>query len=422
MYKLITLPNGLRVITEYIEYVNSVSVGLLVNSGSRNENEENKGISHFIEHMLFKGTKNRSSKKIAEDIENVGGQINAYTSKESTCYYIKTLDTHLDLALEVLSDMLLNSKFDEVEIKKEKGVVVEEINMNDDMPEEVLFDIHAKATFGEHSLSLPILGSKETVKAFSRDKIFDYLNKNYVPKNSVISICGNFDIKKLEELVTKYFGEWKLGESPIISDVPKIKNDFIHMKKNIEQLHIALGMKGVPMGDSKSYGLVLLNNIFGGSTSSILFQKIREEMGICYSVYSYLLPYKNVGTLNIYAGLNSDYSEKALMVIKEELEKFVEVGVSKEQLSINKEKIKASYILGLESTSGRMFSNGKSVLFLNRIKDPKEIIKKVDAIDYNMIHEVLEECFNPGIQNGAFLGKKIDNEKLSVLCQKDILI
>ena len=422
MYKLITLPNGLRVVTEHIEYVNSVSVGLLVNSGSRNETEENKGISHFIEHMLFKGTKSRTSKKIAEDIENVGGQINAYTSKESTCYYVKTLDTHLDLSLEVLSDMLLNSKFDEMEIEKEKGVVIEEINMNDDMPEEVLFDIHAKATFAENPLSLPILGSKETVKAFNRKKIFDYLNKNYTTKNSVISICGNFDIKKLQELVIKYFGEWKAEENSVIYDTPKIKNDFIYSEKNIEQLHMALGMKGVPMGDSKSYGLILLNNIFGGSTSSLLFQKIREEMGICYSVYSYLLPYKNVGTLNIYAALNSNYSEKALSVIKEEIDKFLKCGISKEELLINKEKIKASYILGLESTSGRMFSNGKAVLFLNRLKDPKEIIKKVDAIDYNMIHEVLEGCFSPGIQNGAFLGKKIDDEKLSILCQKDILV
>lgn len=232
MYNLFTLDNGLRVVLENIDYVKSVSVGLWIENGSRNENLKNNGISHFIEHMMFKGTENRSALQIAECIEDVGGQINAFTGKEATCYYIKILNSHIELALEVLSDMLFNSKFKEEDIEKEKGVIIEEISMTEDSPEDVLSDLHCKAIWGDDSISYPILGTVETVKSFKRKDIVDYINKYYIPENSVISICGNFDINELEKLINKYFGNWNSGENKNITvySKPKIENN--HLFKN----------------------------------------------------------------------------------------------------------------------------------------------------------------------------------------------
>jgi len=208
MYNLFKLDNGLRVVVENIEYVNSVSVGLWIENGSRNENIKNSGISHFIEHMLFKGTVDRTAKQIAEAIEDVGGQINAFTGKEVTCFYIKALDTHLELSLDVLADMLFNSNFSEDEIEKEKSVIFEEINMSEDSPEDVLTELHTKAIWNTDSISLPILGTMDTVKSFSKEMIVDYVDSYYIPENSVISISGKFDMKNIEKLIQKYFGKW----------------------------------------------------------------------------------------------------------------------------------------------------------------------------------------------------------------------
>ena len=212
MFEIYTLDNGLRVVTEYIEHVNSVSVGVMVQNGSRNEEKSVNGISHFIEHMFFKGTNKRSAKEIVQDIENVGGQINAYTSKETTCYYTKSLYTHLELCLDVLSDMLLNAKFDDEEIEKEKGVVIEEINMSEDNPEDVLEDIHSKVIFGDNPLADPILGTIDIIKSLNSKKIKEYVKKHYTPHNSVISICGKFHKNELKKLIENYFGPWDKNE------------------------------------------------------------------------------------------------------------------------------------------------------------------------------------------------------------------
>ena len=422
MYDLYSLENGLRIVTEKIEHVNSISIGVIVKNGSRNETKGLNGISHFIEHMLFKGTKKRSAKSIVEEIENVGGQINAYTSKESTCYYVKALNTHLDLAIDVLSDMLLNSKFDEEEIKKEQGVVVEEINMSEDSPEDVLGDVHAAAAFDIDSLAYPILGTPKTVKSFTSSKIRNYIKTMYTPINTVISICGSFDEKELKKLLEKYFGDWNCQDKNEFKyNTPELKKSFLYTEKNIEQLHINFGLNGIKQGDERGYSLLLLNNILGGGASSILFQKVREELGLCYSIYSYLLTYQNVGTLNIYTGLSPNYAEKAISIIKEEVDKFKIKKLTQEEIDINKEKIKASYILGLESTSSRMFNNGKSVLYKNKIITPEDLIRKIDSINMNSIKEVQEICFNPGIINGSFVGKNVSLESLSALCQNDVV-
>lgn len=420
MYNLFKLDNGLRVVVENIDYVNSVSVGLWVENGSRNEDKANNGISHFIEHMFFKGTKNRTALQIAECIEDVGGQINAFTGKEATCFYIKALDSYLELSLDVISDMLFNSKFLSEDIEKEKSVIVEEINMSEDSPEDVLSDLHSTAIWGEDPISLPILGTEDTVKSFTREQILKYISSYYIPENSVISIAGKFDTKNIEKLVEKYFGNWNSTNKKVTKySNPEILNKNLFKKKSIEQLHISLGIPGIETGNEDLYSLLLLSNVFGGGASSMLFQKIREEKGLCYSIYSYISAFMNTGVVNIYTSLNPKYAADALNMIKEQINKFVQSGISDDKLVKAKEQLKGSYILGLESTSSRMFNNGKSVLFLNRIKTPTDLIEKINNIDKNKLNEVMQKTFAKGIINSSFVGENVDMDVLSNILQNE---
>ena len=422
MYKIFKLKNGLKIVVEHIDYVNSVSVGLWVKNGARNENEVNNGISHFIEHMLFKGTSTRSPKELAESIEDIGGQLNAFTGKEATCFYIKILDSYLELAVEVLSDMLFNSKFAKEDIEKEKGVVIEEINMSEDSPEDVLADLQCKASWGEDSLSLPILGTVDTVTSFTQEQIKDYVKSHYIPENSVISISGKFDMDSIEKLISTYFGHWESNTKKITNySIPEIKNSILYKKKHIEQLHLSLSFEGIKLGDENIYPLLIINNILGGGASSILFQKIREEMGICYSIYSYISTYKNIGLINIYAGLNPNFAIEAVKVIKAEVDAYVKNGITEEKLYKAKEQVKGSYILGLESTSSRMFSNGKSVLFLDKVNEPKMVLEKINAVKMENITEIMAQTFGKGILNAAFVGDNVDFEVLTKLSENDII-
>jgi predicted Zn-dependent peptidase len=420
MYNIFKLDNGLRVVVESIEHVNSVSVGLWVENGSRNENSINNGISHFIEHMFFKGTINRTAKELAESIEDVGGQINAFTGKEATCFYIKALDTHLELSLDVLADMLFNSKFAVEDIEKEKGVIVEEINMSEDQPEDVLTDLHSKAIWDEDSISMPILGTVDTVRSFTREQLLDYISSYYIPENSVISISGKVNINDIENLINKYFGAWNSTRKKITNySSPRIFNNHLFKQKEIEQLQMSLGMEGIETGNDGIYGLLLLNNMFGGGASSILFQKIREEMGVCYSIYSYISSFKNTGVISIYTSLNPKYTTEVVELINEEVHKFSNLDINKEKLIKLKEQLKGNYILGLESTSSRMFSNGKSILFLNKINKPQDIIDKIDAVSIDNLYKTLKNTFSLGIQNSAYVGQDIDLDKLKNIIEGD---
>ena len=422
MFDSYTLDNGLRVVTEYIEHVNSISVGIMVQNGSRDEEIHESGISHFIEHMFFKGTNKRNAKDIVQEIENVGGQINAYTSKEATCYYIKALDTHLNLSLDIISDMILNAKFDSEELEREKGVVIEEINMSEDDPEDVLDSIHSKALFGDNPLSRPILGTIDRIKSFDRNKLKEYIRNHYTPSNSVLSICGKFDKVELRKIIEEYFGPWDKD----IVHIPEYKkivlnNGTAYKEKPIEQVHINLGLKGLPYAHEKAYSLVLLNNVFGGGASSILFQKVREEQGLCYTIYAYSQPFLGVGNINIYTGLSNKFADNAISTINDELKKFAKNGISDEKLQINKEKIKATYILGLESTSSRMFANAKSLLLQNKIRTQQEVIDRINKIDNNDINYVLETCFKPGIISSAYVGQDVEVNKLNAILDNEVV-
>ncbi|MCY6483924.1 pitrilysin family protein [Clostridium aestuarii] len=420
MYNLFKLDNGLKVIVEHIDYINSVTVGLWIENGSRNEDTNNNGISHFIEHMFFKGTEKRTAKDIVETIENVGGQINAFTGKESTCFYAKILDTHLELSLDLLSDMLFNSRFSEEDIEKEKKVIIEEIKMSNDNPEDVLMDLHGKASFGKDSISFPILGDIQTVNSFTKDMLEKYIDSYYIPENSVVSISGNFNTNNIERLVEKFFGNWNSNNKKITNySLPKLQTNNLFQIKDLEQVHISLGIPGIEVGNDDVYPLMLLNTILGGGASSILFQKIREELGMCYTIYSYISSYINAGTLNIYTSLNPVYAVDAVNYIKEELYNFSKQDISNDKISKIKEQLKGNFILGLESTSSRMFRNGRIALFLNKIVTPTEVINKIDQINKEKLKEVMKKTFNLGIQNSAFVGNNFDKTIIMNILEKN---
>lgn len=395
MFKKILLDNGLRLVYEKIPYVRSVSVGIWVGCGSRNENTAINGISHFIEHMLFKGTEKRSAKDIAECIDAIGGQINAFTGKECTCYYTKTLDTHLGIALDVLADMFFNSKFASGDIHVEKRVVIEEIGMYEDTPEELVHDIFSEMVWSGNPLGYPILGTEKCIGKFNKKLIKQYMDENYTPYNTVISVAGNFDEDRLIEKIRKYFGDWKYNKEFILKySTAEYKKDKIIREKDTEQVHLCMGFNGVEHGDDRIYSLLALNNIFGGGMSSRLFQKIREEKGLVYSIYSYPSTYKSAGLFMIYAGMNPEYLQRVIDLTKGEIDLMVKKGITRDELDKSREQLKGNFILGLESTNSRMNSIGKAELMLGKINTSEEILQKMDNISLDNIHEIIETVFN----------------------------
>lgn len=420
MYNKTKLSNGIRIITENIPYVNSISIGLWVESGSRYENKDNNGVSHFIEHILFKGTKNRTARDIAEQIDSVGGQMNAFTSKECTCFYIKILDNHIDLAIDILQDMLFNSTFDENEIDKEKNVIIEEINMYEDAPEEIVHDLLSNTVFKKHPLSLPILGNKESINNLTKESMVDYFKKYYIPENIVISIVGNIDEENILKTLEKNFGVWKSNKKKLANKFvsPTIKRNIIYKDKDTEQLHLCLGLEGLKQSSKNIYSLLVLNNIFGGSMSSRLFQKVREDLGIAYSIYSYPSTYKDTGIFTIYAGLNPKHLIDLSKIIINEIKEIKANIFSEEEIFKSKEQLKGNFILGLENTSSRMSSYGKSELLNNKIETPNEIINSINKVNKNSIREVIDNIFNIDNINIAYVGrlnnKNIESDLINI--------
>ncbi len=405
MYIREHLDNGIRIVAEEIKHVNSVSIGIWVRSGSRYENTLNNGVSHFIEHMLFKGTEKRTAKEIAGSIDKIGGQLNAFTAKECTCFYAKVLDSHFDIALDVLSDMLMNSVFSENEIEKEKKVVMEEISMYEDSPEDLVHDIYTRTVFANHSLGMPILGSKDSLGSLSRNDIIDYFDHNFHSNNIVISLVGSFNKEDAFGKIKKTFDTYTLKNTSIeTKPSPEFIPDKIHRKKNTEQTHLCMGYKGMELGNKHNYPLLVMNNIFGGSMSSRLFQKIREEKGLVYSVFSYPSSYIDCGLFSIYAGMKPSRLKSVLNIIYSEIDELKKNSISEEELFDSKEQLKGSYILGLESTSGRMISIGKSELLLDRIYAPEEILNLIDAVTMKDVRDVIDSIFNNELRGAAVIG------------------
>ena len=399
--------NGLRLVIDKIEGLFSVSVGVLVKTGSSNETEKENGISHYIEHALFKGTTNRSAFEISDYIDRIGAQINAFTSKEMTCYYTKSISEHLNECLEVLSDIFFNATFDPEEMQKEKGVIIEEINMSEDTPEEVCLDLLASAYHGEEGLGRTILGSKENILSFNRDDVDAYMDKYYTADNVVISLAGNIDVEDAINTVQKLFSDkfTRIKSQPQIKTTTKnYKN--VYRTKKIEQTHIALCMPAIKMDSEKADALNIANVIFGGGMSSRLFQKIREQLGLAYSVYSYLSLYKDCGVVEIYAGVNTNKRDDAIKAILNEIQKIIDEGVTEQEFLRGKEQIKSAFIMGRESTSSQMLINGRYMLFRNEELDFAEKMRKIDAVTLEDVNKVIKEIFTTKNIATATVGPK----------------
>jgi len=406
--KKYTLPGGLRVVMESIPFVRSVSFGIWVRNGSRNESPRLNGMSHFIEHMLFKGTEKRTATEIAETMDAVGGQLNAFTSKEYTCYFARTLDTHFDVALDVLSDMFFHSKFDEAEIEKERNVILEEINMYEDTPSDLVVDMLQYQTFQKNPLGRSILGQPKTIKKFGRSDFIKYMENNYRPHNTVISIAGNIDEQEALEKIAAAFSDFIGGAKPKKASPALYAPGFNLREKDIEQVHLTLGFPGLNWsGSEEYYALAAVNTIFGGGMSSRLFQKLREERGLVYSVYSHNIGYADTGIFMIYAALNTSHLYDALGLIIEEVRRIFTDRVSEEQLAKTREQLKSTTLLSLESTGSRMNSIGANLLMLDRITTPDETVAKIDAITLDRFYAVCERVFRLDEMSLSLVGRDI---------------
>lgn len=406
MIEKVIFDNGVTVVMEKMPFVRSVAFGIFVKSGSCNEDKTTNGISHFIEHMMFKGTENRSAKDIANEMDSIGGQINAYTAKEYTCYYTRTLDTHFDKSLDILSDMYFNSKFDDEEIKKERNVVIEEISMYEDTPEDLVYDKLQSSIWRNNSIGFSILGTSDVISKFNHDTFIEYRKKHYRPDNTVISVAGNFKKDEILKKIENYFGSWKSNEE--YKENEKEVEYFpskIKIEKDIEQIHLVISFKGIPYGSDDSYTMTALNTILGGGMSSKLFQKIREENGLVYSIYSFGSAFVNSGLFNIYAGLSPNNYDQVYKLILEEVEKLRNNSITEQQLLKTKEQIKSNFILALENSGNRMSSMGRNQLLLNKIKTTDEIIKKIDDITPQKILDISKQIFNIDNLSVSVVGK-----------------
>ena len=380
MFDQITLPSGLRVVGERLDSVRSCTVGCWVKVGSMNEAPEENGLSHFIEHMVFKGTKNRCAREIAEEMDMVGGQLNAFTSKECTCYYAKVIDTDLRLAVDILSDLALRPTFDEKELQKERGVVLEEIAMVEDTPEDLVHELLCDVQYSG-SLRCPILGTSKLIKGDTRDDVVRYWQRHYVPQNMVLAIAGNYDWDAFLTLVNEFFNEFPNQQG---KEAPFVPQSFLSGRKarakDTEQLHICMGFPGVPAESDELYALSVFNNALGGGMSSRLFQRIREELGMAYSVYTYSSSYRGLGSFVVYAGTSPDNAKTVIDEMRQQMKLFVDKGLTDKEFQSAKAQLRGGYVLGLESSSGRMQSIGRGLLLLGRTRQPEETLAKIEAV------------------------------------------
>lgn len=409
MAETFTLDNGVRIVLNKMPYVRSVAVGIYVKNGSKDEDLQTNGISHFIEHMLFKGTENRSAKKIAEEMDEIGGQLNAYTTKEYTCFYTRVLDTHTDLALDVLCDMYFNSKFSEEEICKERGVIIEEINMYEDTPDELVYDALQYEVWRHNSLGLPILGTEESISKFTHDTFKKYMGEHYNAKNTVVAVAGNFDTKHILKKIEAYFegmdnkNRIEKANSPLIYVPSVIKNT-----KDIEQMHLCMSFPGVSALSNKTYALSAFNTMFGGGMSSILFQSVRENAGLAYSVYSYNSNYSEGGLFNIYAGLNPNQLDAAISLIYEEIKNLFDGKINQRLLDKTKEQLKSNFILSQESVMNILSGMGRRMILLGDTISIDEQISRIDSISIEDIHQLINEILDLNKCSVSLVGRVAD--------------
>ena len=390
-----TLENGLHVVGERLPYLRSVSIGVWMRVGSMMETPAENGLSHFLEHMVFKGTEKRSTRDIAEEMDAVGGQMNAFTGKDCTCFYAKVIDEDLPLAVDILSDMTLHASLDETEFNKERGVILEEISMEEDSPEDVVHELLSHIQFGDQAAGMPILGPAEQIAAYTRDDLANYRARHYHPENCVVALAGNYDPEQVLALMQQYFGEWKKsGQRQTVPPMQPIPGQKAAREKDTEQLHICLGYPGTFLGSDELYPMSVMNNLLGGAMSSRLFQKIREEMGMAYSIYTYPSTYVGCGTFAVYAGVSPKNGHAVLDETLKQLDLLCRDGVTEKEFREAKNQLRGSYLLGLESPGSRMQSMGRGQLHLDRCMTPEETVAKIEAVTMESVNAVARRIFS----------------------------
>jgi len=408
VYKRTVFPNGLKVITEAIPYVRSISLGLWVNVGSRDESLESSGISHFIEHMVFKGTANRTPSEIASYLESVGGILNAFTSREQTCFYAKILDQHLEKGVELLFDLAQNPLFDPSDIEKEKGVIIEEIKDIDDSPGDLVHDKFARTMFGNHSLGRPILGTKTTIQGISRRKIVRHTQRYYRPGNMLIAASGNLDHVKLVDLVALHLDQKSPEIVPDGRRKPIFKRERKVYKRETSQTHVCLGVPAKEFNDPSRAAATLLNSLLGGGMSSRLFQELRENLGLVYNVFSYLDFFQDTSIMGIYLGTNGRNVKRAIKAVLKQIERVSNEPLADYDLDKTKEQLKGNLMLGLENTSNRMSRLAKHELLVGRYISLDETISSIDSVKADEVVEIARELFQKTKYSAVVLGPVAD--------------
>ena len=390
------LPNGLTVITEQMQHIRSASIGVWLQTGSRDEDPEWNGISHFIEHMVFKGTKHRTAEEIARQVDSIGGNMDAFTAKECICFNVKVLDEHVPVALDILSDLVLNPVFDAADIARERGVIMEEIKMDEDNPDYLVHEIFTQNFWKDHPLGKPILGTKETVKRFERDSVLDAYAHRFAPGNIIVSAAGNLDHDRFVELVRGHFEHMKPMANGFHSSTPKISSRIIlRNKKALEQVQLCIGVPAHPIAHEKRHAGYVLNTLLGGGMSSRLFQNIRERQGLAYSIYSDLNPYRDTGCLAVYAGTSLASASKVVQSVVSEFRKLKTESVPDEELRRSKAQLKGSLMLSLESSTSRMSNLARQEMYFDRFYDLDELIARIEAVTAEDLAKLAGEFFKP---------------------------
>lgn len=405
MIKKTTLNNGIRVITERIPYANSVSIGIWVANGSRHERRESNGVAHFIEHLLFKGTDRRSSLDIAREIDSVGGVLNAFTSREYVCYYAKVLDKFLPRAVDLLTDIFLHSVFDNEEIEKERRVVLQEINMMEDTPDDLIHDLFHQHFWKGHPLGMSILGDAESVTGLSREAIIAYKDKMYRADDIIVTAAGNVNHDKLTVLLEEFLNGVAPGHGRSESVPPVYERRIELVEKDLEQIHVCLGLKGVQQSHPQRYDAFIMNAILGGSMSSRLFQEVREKSGLAYSVYSYIASHADAGSLVVYAGASPENAKELLEIMLREIGRFKREPVPMEQLEAAREQLKGNLLLSLESSDNRMSRLAKNEIYFGTPLPLSEIMEGFDRVTSESIQDLALQILDNSALTLVMLGR-----------------
>lgn len=393
-YQKTVLENGIRVITEKIPFLRSVSIGVWVVTGSRDEQPHENGISHFIEHLLFKGTEKRTAFDIAKEIDSVGGTLNAFTGREYTCFYAKVIDQNLRLAIDLLSDIFLHSLMDLKDVEKERMVILQEIKMVEDTPDDYVHDLFNKVYWGDHPLGFPIYGTSELVQSFQRDQLYKFFKENYPPDRIIICAAGNLNHQEVVDLIHPTFGQ--IPKSPKTRE--RVKPDPISTtniwKRDLEQVHFCLGTQGLQYNHSLRFASYVLNTILGGGMSSRLFQEIRENQGLAYSVYSYLPTYIDTGLVVVYAGTNEDSFQKVIELVLKEFDHLKREPLRNGELETAKEQLKGNLLLSLESSDNLMTRLAKNEIYFQNYLPIGTILKGIDEVEEEMVRNLANELFD----------------------------